>query len=311
MLHTPTPLEGEQPVTHEDEVRADRTSPVGPSLPKIVYTPASPLRQPATLLAGILRDVWRSRELTWILFQRDLKAQFRQSFFGYLWLIVPPLANALVWYLLNSQRLLRIETDMPYPVFVLIGSTLWAAFSATVIAPSDTIFQNREVFVKLNVPVESFILAGSGRAVFNLLVTCAVLLPLLWIQDVQVNWTIIFFPLAALTFLTSAFAIGMCLAPIGALYSDFRNGVAPMLAVLMFTVPVVFPVPKEPGLMGTIMRLNPLTPALELSRDMLLSGDMRWLGGSIVWLFASLVVLFATFAGLRVAKPHIIARMGM
>ena len=179
-------------------------------------TPGSPLRRPGLLVAEILSDIWRHRELTWILFQRDLKGQFRKSSLGYLWLVIPPLIAALVWYGLHSQNMINVSTgEVPYPAFVLIGSTLWAAFSATLMAPSETISQNRDVFIKLNVPIESFILAGSGRAVFNLVISCAVILPLLLLQGVTIRWTAIFFPVSALVFLMMAFAIGVCLAPIG------------------------------------------------------------------------------------------------
>jgi ABC-type polysaccharide/polyol phosphate export permease len=178
-------------------------------------------------------------------------------------------------------------------------------------APSDTIAQNRDVFVKLNVPIESFILAGSGRAVFNLAVTSAVLLPLILVQGVTIYWTAVLFPISALALLTSAFALGMCLAPIGALYTDFRNAIAPLLAVLMFTVPVVFPVPTGPGVMSSVLKYNPLTPALALARDNLVTGEFQWLAGAILWLVVSLLVLMTTLVALRVAKPHIIARMGM
>jgi lipopolysaccharide transport system permease protein len=260
----------------------------------------------------MLHDIWRHRELSWILFQRDLKAQFRQSALGYLWLVIPPLANAVVWYFLNSQKLINVNTGaVPYPVFVLIGSTLWTAFCATLNAPSETIASNREVLVKLNVPVESFILAGSARAVFNLIVTSLILLPVLLLQGVRLQWSALMFPLSAFAFLTTAFAMGMSLAPLGALYTDVRNAIGPFLALLMFSTPVVFPIPESSGLIATVMRWNPLTPALSLSRDNLVSGSLEWLIPSLVWLAISLLVLLVTFVGLRVAKPHLIARMGM
>ena len=279
--------------------------------PITVYTSASPLSQPLKLAAAILGDIWRHRELTWILFQRDLKGQFRQSFLGYFWLVIPPLATAFVWYLLNAQKMINAPTgDVPYPAFVLIGSTLWAAFSATVMSPGDTLLENRDVVVKLNVPLESFVLASTGKAVFSLAITCAVTLPILLLQGVTFHWTAVLFPLAALLFLTLGFAVGMCLAPIGALYTDLRSAITPLLALLMFTAPVVFPMPNNAGTMAAVMRYNPLTPALALSRDSLVTGNLEWLSLALCWFAVGLVLLMATFVATRVAKPHIIARMG-
>ena len=296
-------------------VNADSSEPARDGPPpsqRVIHTPESPLRHPGVLIGDILRDVWLHQELTWILFQRDLKAQFRQSMLGYFWLVIPPLANALVWYLLNSQRLITVDTgEVPYPVFVLIGSTLWTSFTMTLMSPSDVISQNREVFIKLNVPLESFILAGAAKAVFNLTITSAIILPVLLLQGISLHWTAIFFPLSAMMFLTLAFAVGMCIAPIGALYTDFRNAIAPLFAVLMFTVPVVYPIPNQPGVITSVLANNPATPSLSLARDNLVSGDVVWLGPTLLWFLASLLVLMVTFVGLRVAKPHIISRLGM
>lgn len=276
-----------------------------------VYTSDSPLSRPVNLVAEIVSDVWQRRELIWILFLRDLKAQFRQSFLGYAWLIIPPIASAFVWYMMNAQRLVNFDTTVPYPVFVLIGTTLWTAFSATLTAPSDVIFQNREVLVKLNVPTEAFILSGTARAMFNLLVTCGILFPLLWWYGYAAGFRVLLFPLAAMTVLIPAFAIGMCLAPIGALYTDFKNAISPLLGLMMFTAPVVFEVPQGDGLWAAVVQNCPLTPGIALCRDLLVTGSSEWLGRAVVWLVISVAVLFITFVGLRVSKPHIVARMGM
>ena len=131
------------------------------NLKKTVYTPESPLRHPLRLVGEIFSDIWWNRGLIWTLFLRDLKAQHRQAFLGYLWLIIPPIMTAIVWLMMNKQKIISVDTgEVPYPVFVLIGTTIWGAFSATLLAPSESIFNSREVFVKLNVSVEAFILAG-------------------------------------------------------------------------------------------------------------------------------------------------------
>ncbi|EAQ81623.1 ABC transporter permease [Blastopirellula marina] len=304
--------------TRDDNAASDDSNHESSPIPLewTTYTPATPLRRPLRLLSQIFGDLWKNRELTWILFQRDLKAQFRQSFLGYVWLIIPPLGSALVWYLLNAQKVLNVDTgEVPYAAFVLVGTTLWAAFSATVMAPISTITANREVLVKLNVCLEAFILAGFARVLFNLAVTVAVLFLTLIAMRVGLHWTAIFFPLSAFAFLTIAFAVGMCISPLGALYSDIQNALSPFLAIVMFTAPVVFPLPEasgqSTGVLATLMAYNPLTPAIALSRDNLFSGSWNWFWLTLIWVGISGLVLLSSFVALRVAKPHIIARMGM
>lgn len=291
--------------------RDDTTEESAGEIRSRVYT-AAPLGHPLRISLAIVADIWRNRELTQILFVRDLKAQFRQSLLGYVWLVLPPLVAALIWYLMNSQRMINVETGaVPYPVFVLIGSTLWASFSAMVTAPSDAVSNNREVLVKLNVPIEPFILAGAGRAIANLIVSSIVVLPILIAAGASIKWTAVFYPVCALMFLVSGFAIGMLIAPFGALYTDFRSAMTPILQVLMFTVPVIFPIPETDGVFTSVMRHNPITPALALTRDSIVSGGSDWLAESLLWFVVFLLLINATFVVFRIAKPHLIARMGM
>ena len=278
-----------------------------------MYTPESPLRHPGRMLAEIFRDLWNTRELMWILFTRDMKAQFRQSMLGYVWLIVPPLVTASTWYLLNRTGVMKIQTGgQPVAQFVVVGTTIWAAFSATLTTPMDAIDSGKAVFTKLNVPLETFILAAAGRAVFNLLISSTVLLILLLALGVGAKATFLLFPFAAFAVLAMGFAIGMMLAPLGMLYSDVRRALSAFLGLLMFTAPVIFQVPAAgTGVVADAMRNNPLTPAIALSRDVLLTGSLEWLGATIFWMVVSLHLLLASLIMLRVSKPHLITRMGM
>jgi lipopolysaccharide transport system permease protein len=278
-----------------------------------VHTPGSPLRQPGRLLADIFRDLWRTRELMWILFCRDLKAQFRQSALGYTWLVVPPLVSAAAWFILNRAGLMKIETGGQHVAqFVVVGTTIWAAFSATLTTPMDAIEGSKTVFTKLDVPIETFILSAAGRAAFNLLISSAVLLILLFCLGVSVRPSFLLFPFAAFAALAMAFTIGILLAPLSTLYTDVRRAVAAFLGLLMFTVPVIFAVPDAgSGIVASIMRNNPLTPAIALSRDTLLTGSLEWLWPTVAWLVVCAPLVLVALIVLRVAKPHIITRMGM
>src|ERR671922_2550468 len=86
-----------------------------------VYTPESPLRQPARFVREMIDDLLASRELCWRLFVRDLSAQYRSSILGYLWVFVPPLVASLPFIYLNSAGVLRIaETPIPYAAYATI-----------------------------------------------------------------------------------------------------------------------------------------------------------------------------------------------
>ena len=66
-----------------------------------VYTPESPLKNPGRLLRAMFRDVLAARELAWRLFVRDLSAQYRQTYLGYVWAFLPPLVASATFIFLQ------------------------------------------------------------------------------------------------------------------------------------------------------------------------------------------------------------------
>ena len=68
-----------------------------------IYTPDSLLSNPLSMIRGMLQDLVASRELAWRLAVRDLSAQYRQTILGFLWAIILPLANTLIWIFLSRS----------------------------------------------------------------------------------------------------------------------------------------------------------------------------------------------------------------
>ena len=139
-----------------------------------VYTPESPLRNPLKLIRDIFSDIWRTRELIGMLFMRDLKAAYRQTYLGYIWILLPAIATTAVWYYMTNQGLIKVgKTPIPYPAYVMIGQIIWGSFTAAFGAPQLGFNGGSAVFMKLKVPPEAFIANACAKIVFDLLVKTA------------------------------------------------------------------------------------------------------------------------------------------
>lgn len=280
-------------------------------LPVTVYSAESVLRRPLRLAKETLKEFFVSRELIWILFLRDLRAQYRQSLMGYFWLFVPPLVTTLIWFFLNNQKIIQVETDIPYPVFVLIGTTIWSSFVALVQKPLAGFNDGKPVFMKLRVPHEAFIASAVLRAIFELVIRVSILIPVILFFRISLPATAWFFPVALFSVVLLGTALGLILIPIGSLYTDIGNAVGSFIGLFMYTAPVVFPVPEGEGILAVIMRWNPLTPGIALCRDLLTTGSTQWLVPALIYSGISLVIILLAAFLIRVAMPHLVARMGM
>jgi lipopolysaccharide transport system permease protein len=276
-----------------------------------VYTPTSPLRHPIALVKEILGDLRNSRELIWILFLRDLKAAYRQSMLGYAWLFIPPLATTAIWMFLSSQKIVSVgETPIPYPLYVLIGTALWNGFSRTVTGTLDAYSAGQPIFTKLNVSFEAFILAGTARASFDFSIYTLLFIPVFIAYDFVPPLTALLFPVAVAGLFLLGATIGFLLLPLASLYTDVKRAIAVILGFAMYLSPVVYPPPAD-GWAATLVNLNPATPCLMAARDLLTTGPTSYTGALALVTLGSFLIFALSVVALRVAKPHLIARMGM
>lgn len=251
----------------------------------------------------------QARALAWRLFLRDTRAAHRQSLLGYLWILLPPLVNTLVWVLLNRSEVVKIESGaVPYPVFVLVGTVLWAAFNGAIMAILGVVSDARGMLAKVNFPHEALVYAALLKALVEALVPALLLVPALWFYKVPVQSGLWLFPVTLLAALVVGLACGLILVPIASLYSDVGRAVQLALRFGFFVTPVIFPLPAA-GIARSLILLNPLTAIIVSGR--------AWLAGSgeimptalVAILLGALMIASIGLLVFKVALPHLIERL--
>lgn len=257
-------------------------------------------------------DLYASRNIIVQIFLRDLKAAYRKSYLGYIWAIVPSLATTAIWIFLNSQNIIQVrDTAIPYPLYVLIGSSLWMFFASSVQSPIESFHAACGIFMKLKISPLAFIIAGLGSLLFDLLLKLAIIFPLcIWFDIKPPVESIFLFPLGIFGILLFGLAVGILLIPLGSLYTDVSRLLSFSLGFLMYLTPVVYPVPKE-GWASTLVHLNPATYLLGVTRDWLSFGESVYSMQFLILLGISIVLIGLGLIILKIVMPHLVARMGM
>lgn len=274
-----------------------------------VYTPESSLRNPTALVRDMFHDLWAGRELAWRLAVRDISAQYRQTALGLVWVFILPLSNTLVWLFLNANGVVTIqETELPYTVYVLSGTMLWAIFMEAANAPLQQTIAAKPMLAKINFPREALIVSGIYQTLFNATIKIAVLLPAIMLLGVFPGLHLFLFPLAILALILAGTALGLVLTPIGVLYSDIGKSFPLVMQFLMYLTPVVFPVPVT-GFASTIIKLNPLSPLILTARNWVTGYPAEHLAYFSGVVLAAAALLFLTWIVYRAAMPILIERM--
>jgi homopolymeric O-antigen transport system permease protein len=282
---------------------------VGAATATRVYTPDSPLREPRSFLAAILRDMRAARILAWRLVVRDIAAQYRQTVFGYLWAALPAVVNALVWVALDSSGVISVNTGaVPYVAYVLTGTIFWQLFLDALNAPLKQLNQNRSMLNRVNFPTEALLASGVAQVLFSFLVKLVVLAVVLAAFGAPVKWTAPAVLLPAFGLLTVGTVLGVLIAPIGMLYKDVEQSLTVIVMPLMFLTPVIYPA-QSLGTLGTITRLNPLTPMFEVLREFLFGGVGPYVAEMAIICAATLVLAAFGWVVYRLSLPIMIERL--
>lgn len=252
----------------------------------------------------------QATRLAWRFFMRDTAAGYRQSLLGYMWLILPPLANTLVWVFLDSQKVIDVNSgSVPYALFVLSGAILWTAFNASVMAMLNVVNSARGLLAKVNFPHESLIYSAILTSIADALIASTLVIPTVLLFDAGWRPLMPLFIVALIGTLVLGVTIGLLLLPIAVLYSDVSRAIQLVLRFGFFVTPVIFQLPPS-GTARELMLLNPVTPIIVSGRSWLTgSSESMPLAFSIIVGACLLLFLFGLLV-YKVAVPHLIERLG-
>ena len=276
-----------------------------------VYTADSELRRPGKLLAGMWRDLRASRSLAWRLMIRDLRATYRQSFFGVAWAFLPPLVMAAGFTLASKANVVKIAgTSLPYPAYVIVSMILWQTFVEAMNGPIVAVSNSKQLLARVNFPREALVLAKFGELCFNFAIKLPLLIAVYLWYGLPLTWMAVLAPVALIQLILLGTLVGLLLAPLGAFYQDVAHGITVFTAGWLFLTPVVYPMPAA-GTFATIVRMNPVTPLLVTTRELATIGVVSDPAAFAVVCAITIAGLLGAWIAFRVALPLAIERIGV
>jgi lipopolysaccharide transport system permease protein len=276
-----------------------------------VYINSSDKKSKRTIsLREMFEDLKSARFLGKQIFIRDTKAMFRQSLLGILWAIIPPFLSGALWIFLNLSGAVNIsDTGVPYPVFVISGTLLFATFTQALTMPAEAVNAGKSMMSKLNFPREALLLNAFYKILFDFVLKLLPLLVIAIALGFGLGWSALLFPLGALVMLLFGFSIGVFLIPFKMLYGDIGRFISLGTQLLMYATPIVYPMP-ESGFIKTFNQFNPLYYLISIPRDWFTG--MAVTNSSPLWisLIVSIIILFLGWILYRITMPIIIERVG-
>ncbi|MCH4821592.1 ABC transporter permease [Gramella lutea] len=260
------------------------------------------------LLRDSLKDIFNSRFLSRQLAERDIKAQYRQSYFGLLWALITPLATAAVWIFLNLSGTVQVtDTGMPYPIYAFSGTLIWSIITEAIHSPMRSTSAARRMLSKINFPKEALIISGLYKLLFNSAIKIVLLFVFIYLLGIGFHLSQLLFPVIILAALLVGTTLGLFITPIGLLYNDIAKIITMGLTFIMYITPVVYAIP-ETGPMKSLMQLNPFTPIIVTLRDLLTGNSPQFMSYFIGLIVVSIPLFCLGLILYRISIPIITER---
>ena len=208
-------------------------------------------------------EIWNARSLLWLFIKRDLTVRYKQTIFGVVWVLLQPLGMTIV-YSIFFGYIARIPSEkVPYPVFVLGGTILWQAFSRGTADAGVSLVAQQGIIAKIYFARPIIPLTPVVSAFFDCSVMLLLLIGLMLFYGMLPHWTIVFAPGFALLAATLAYAIGLWLSALDAVYRDVRYALTFLIQFWYFATPVIYPIGIAPARYRFLFAFNPLTAPVE------------------------------------------------
>lgn len=229
------------------------------------------IRSEHSLFSINFKEVWRYRDLLFMLLKRDFITFYKQTILGPLWFIIQPLLTTLIYIVLFVQVAKIDVGGVPSLAFYLSGVTIWNYFSDSLIKTANVFQGNASIFGKVYFPrlimPLSVVISSLMKFAIQFLLFVGVVLYYTYVtHEIQPNIWVLMTPVLLLMMACFALGVGMIFSSMTTKYKDLSFLLAFGVQLYMYATPVVYPITAMPEKYRWIVTSNPLTGIFECFR---------------------------------------------
>jgi len=258
----------------------------------------------------MIENIIKSRELVWQLFKRDFLAGYKKSFIGITWIFISPIIGILSWvFLQKTGMLMPGDVGIPYPAYVLIGTSMWGLFMGFFESAGATLSAGQALIMQVNYPHEVLLFKQTAQQMANFSIAFVMNITVLLVFGIIPSWGIILFPFVILPLFFLGASIGLITSMISAVTMDINRILTMGIGLLMYITPVIYSNRVENQIVQSLIKWNPLTYLVCSARDIIIYGRLYDTTGFILCSAVSLLLFLISWRLFYVSENMIIERM--
>jgi lipopolysaccharide transport system permease protein len=251
-----------------------------------------------------LQELYKYRELLFMIAYRDIKVRYKQSVMGFLWAILMPILIVMSGIVIRFAYALAAHVPLNHNdiASVAVKSVPWAFVVTAIRFACFSLTSNSNLVVKIYFPKEIFPMAAVLACLFDFFVAFSAMVLFLFFLKIGVSVYLLWTPVLLLLLVLLVSGIGMIISASSLFFRDVKYIVEVFLTFGIFFTPVFYDVHML-GPKGKWLMLNPFAPLLDgLSATIVYhrAPDYPWLTYSTV---TALAVFLSGFALFKYLEP--------
>lgn len=240
------------------------------------------------------RDLWRYRELFFLLAWRELLVRYKQTVVGLAWAVVRPVSTMVVLSFVYGKLGKMPSMDIPYPLMVFCGVLPWQFFASCLTEGGNSLLHNSNLiskvyFPRIIIPFSNLIVGLVDFAISGLLMVGL----MCWYKFAP-PVHLIYLPFFILLAISASLGSALWVSALIVKYRDFRFIVPFAVQFGLYLSPVGFTSKVLPDALRTVYSLNPMVGVINGFRWCLLGGSFQvFLPGFSLSVCVSILLLFS------------------
>lgn len=220
------------------------------------------------------KDLWRFRELFYILSWRDIKVRYKQTVVGASWAVIRPLLTMIILTVVFGKiAKLPSEGTVPYAIMVYAAMLPWQFFANALSESSTSLIGNANLITKVYFPRLIIPSAAVITSFVDFLISFVIMIGLMIYYQFLPSWQILLLPLFFVLAFLASIGPGLWLTALNVKYRDFRYIVPFIVQFGMYISPVGFSSNIVPEKWKLLYSINPMVGVIDGFRWCFLGGE--------------------------------------
>lgn len=215
-----------------------------------------------------LREIYDYRQMIFSLVRKDLRGRYKGSVLGFLWTFINPLLQLMVFTMVFS--IIMKAGYEQYYLFLFVALVPWMFFASSVQDGSIAIIREKDMVKKIYFPREVMPIAVVTSGFVNMLLTFLVIFVVLLVSGRGINpVTLLFLPFVMIVEYVLCLGIALIVSALTVYFRDLQYILGIVTMALQYMTPVMYGSEKVPEWALPIFYANPMTPVIEIYRQIL------------------------------------------